>query len=401
MKKIKEVFTKITEDVKNKHDKKYIHADLKPLNIVRMHDNWMLIDMDACCRTGIDSTGFKSSTSIVPPEAILLEPETGEIFVRSDKKGPALLSHESFDVWSLGCILYQMVNIEVRPLFQGDRDDNLSISQSDADSLWKLLMWDDELKQQKLAKIVDDRARNLLHRMLEKDFKKRIRIDQVLCHPFVTDKKMNKSQEYAIFISYRVETDFKHAEVLYSLLTERGLKVWWDNVELNKGENLGKNWKNSFCSGIVKSRAFICLISKNAISKWSSITTDSKTDNVLLEHRLACELYDFGYMKRIFPVFIGDYNPTKSFYENFFDCGGKPSVPSSVVVRSIEDELVQIMNLESLGTPLKPNRPVKDFFDEICSSQGHFIKGDSMTTAFTNCANTVVEMIKKIETEIQ
>ena len=31
-----------------------------------------------------------------------------------------LVAQPSFDVWSLGCILYQMCSPDVRPLFQGD-----------------------------------------------------------------------------------------------------------------------------------------------------------------------------------------------------------------------------------------------------------------------------------------
>lgn len=389
---VKHIFTKIVHGVKALHDKKFIHADLKPLNIVRMNNNWMLIDMDACCHTGEDNTGIKSSSSIIPPEAIYAEQQTGNIFVRSDKTGNPLLSHESFDVWSLGCILYQMVNVEVRPLFQGDRDDNLSIRDSDPDNLWQLWRWDGSLKEQKLSLVADERAKNLLHRMLEKDYKKRIRIDQILCDPFLTNKKLNRLQEYDVFISYRVAADRKHAEVLYNMLTERNLKVWWDNVELNKGENLGKDFEESFCTGIVNSKAFICILSKDAISNWSSISSET-IDNVLLEHRLACELHELGCVKRLFPILIGDFNSNNSQYEKF--CA-KPVVPPSIIVKSIEENLVRILNLASLGSPLKPNRPIKDVIDEIFKSQGHIFEGDSSST-FSICVHRIIDMITNID----
>ena len=36
-----------------------------------------------------------------------------------------LMDHPSFDVWSLGCILYQMCTADVKPLLQGGQADNL------------------------------------------------------------------------------------------------------------------------------------------------------------------------------------------------------------------------------------------------------------------------------------
>ena len=35
--------------------------------------------------------------------------------------------------------------------------------------------------------------------------------------------------------SYRVFSDFGHAEYVYKLLTDAGLKVWWDKVCLKDG----------------------------------------------------------------------------------------------------------------------------------------------------------------------
>jgi hypothetical protein len=35
-----------------------------------------------------------------------------------------------------------------------------------------------------------------------------------------------------VFISYRVSTDYELAEKLYTELTKRGVKVWWDKTSL-------------------------------------------------------------------------------------------------------------------------------------------------------------------------
>lgn len=63
------IFIQIANAIEDLHTRGILHADLKSLNIVRKNE-WMLIDMDASCRIGMDSVGFKSSTAIMPPEAI-------------------------------------------------------------------------------------------------------------------------------------------------------------------------------------------------------------------------------------------------------------------------------------------------------------------------------------------
>ena len=66
-----------------------------------------------------------------------------------------LTAHSSFDVWSLGCILYQMCNVDVLPLLQGNQDDNLTDDVSKEDNLFALAEWGDGLKERKLARVVD------------------------------------------------------------------------------------------------------------------------------------------------------------------------------------------------------------------------------------------------------
>ena len=36
------------------HSKGVIHADIKPLNVVRLVNEFLLIDLDAACKIGID-----------------------------------------------------------------------------------------------------------------------------------------------------------------------------------------------------------------------------------------------------------------------------------------------------------------------------------------------------------
>ena len=126
MEEVRHVFVQLVHCVEHMHEKGVLHADLKTLNIVRIGAQWKLIDLDAACAIGKEPVGHKSSSAYVPPEAIYVDRTTDKACVRScleiaSGKGTyeLLTAHPSFDVWSLGCILYQMVTADVRPLFQG------------------------------------------------------------------------------------------------------------------------------------------------------------------------------------------------------------------------------------------------------------------------------------------
>ena len=58
-------------------------------------------------------------------------------------------------------------------------------------------------------------------------------------HPFFTGRNVERlpgqDPEFDAFLSYRVNTDLAHVELLYNLLTARGVRVWWDKVCLEAG----------------------------------------------------------------------------------------------------------------------------------------------------------------------
>ena len=86
-----------------------------------------------------------------------------------------------------------------------------------------------------------------------------------------------------MFISYRFVSDAEHAERLYRRLTARGLKVWWDKASLLPGVD----WEQGFCTGLMKSKAFVPLLSRKALANFEGLFETSPCDNVLLEFRLA------------------------------------------------------------------------------------------------------------------
>ena len=76
--------------------------------------------------------------------------------------------------------------MDVRPLFQGNQEDNLSDTHTDPDSLWTLFDWLSIVKENKLNRVEDTLARNLLTQMLSKDPSQRPTMERILAHPFVS-----------------------------------------------------------------------------------------------------------------------------------------------------------------------------------------------------------------------
>jgi serine/threonine protein kinase len=125
------------EIVRHLHGYNIIHADFKPLNILRLEDgSWRAIDFDASASIG-SVVGNKTSSAYAPPELTanitktklisLREYETTRRNAKSKweysphKYSPTakravdaveidntlLVAHPSYDFWSIGCIMFQ------------------------------------------------------------------------------------------------------------------------------------------------------------------------------------------------------------------------------------------------------------------------------------------------------
>jgi len=364
------------------HSKGVLHADLKSLNIMRIDGRWLLIDLDAICVIGMDSIGNKSSSAYAPPEAIYVTVDLSLAVVRSKEARKlygesceVLIADPSFDVWALGCLLYQLVNKEVLPLFQCGQDDNLSSDKSRPDNLFILAEWPDHVKNQKLSQIDDTLARNLVALMLMKDPLKRPGWDRILAHPFLSGAKVRRlpgqQAAFDVFVSYRVSSDKENASFIYEELTKRGVKVWWDAKCLQDGEN----WEEGFCRGLVNSAVFVPILSKKALANFETLTKTSKCDNVLLEYRLALELHEMGLIENIFPIVVGE--PISSHTQaspnyNFYVLDRKTVYPNApdVHVTAVEEALKLHLSSQALGTPMQPNRTVSSVLKGITKMQG-------------------------------
>jgi serine/threonine protein kinase len=424
MRAVKHIFSSIVRCVEGMHSQGFIHGDIKPLNLVRIDGAWKLIDLDASVPIGSRAL-MKYSTAYLPPESLVRRthhvpvPQEGEsspeggatvvstsITVRMDSH--ALPADPSLDVWSLGCLLYQLCHPHVLPLFQAGQDDNLE-TEVDLHNLWE---WTDTHKQAQLARIIDPMARNLLALMLTKDPLLRPTLARVLVHPFISGNTQvarlpGAEPEYDCFLSYRVASDLtenNHVEKLYDLLVARGLRVFWDRKCLP----LGEPWEKHFFAGIVKSRTFVSLLSKDAINhpdiprqNFSQLTEDSDCDNVYLEHRAALELRDLGYIERVIPVFIGTRSPDTGLYSDLLanGSGGMPNAPDCKVA-VVEQKLVEHMNAQALGTPLKPDRSVKSVLGDIRACHGAKITGNG-DEAFKAAADEIVGVINECKALLQ
>jgi len=277
----------------------------------------------------------------------------------------------SFDMWSLGCVLFQLLSGE--PLWLANDEDNLT----ESDNLRALYEWTNVYKVKKLSKISDKNARNLCSQLLNFNPARRpATMPHVLAHPFFTGHTASRlpgdEAEFDVFLSYRVDSDSEHVEQLHNLLVAKGIKVWWDKKCLSPGIN----WEAGFCKGLVLSTCFVPLLSRKAIkNRFEALCEDSRCDNVLLEYRLAIELFDRGLLERVFPVMIGDFDASTDTYGNYFRQGCHPSPSPDIIVRSLESKLLEHLEGQGLGLAHRDGMSVFSIVEAIMVNQGGFVEG--------------------------
>jgi hypothetical protein len=461
MQQVRLIVIQLLRAVQHLHCKGFIHGDLKPQNIVRFHQKLRILDLDSATQIGQEFHAAKFSTAYIPPEIVAGETidtlkHVGSIYLKSptslhqiprkaftfnsmhvftevdnnaddaeeefsvskektlhamaaigavDMNSPSkpllrqVSSHPSFDIWSLGVVVYELC--AGITLFWQDNNDNI-----DHENLMELVSFDLETKMRKLSKIQDPIARNFVHQMLTADPARRPRIDQLLCHSFLTGQTparlVGNAAEYDVFISYRVRSDAQHAGMIYELLTSGGLRVWWDQRCLQPG----LSWEDGFCDGLAKSRIFLPILSRGAINhptdarqNFSMLTEQSPCDNVLLEYHLALELRAHGLIERIFPVMIGDMpepvgvdKTADLSYSDYFASGCHPAVADDLFVSSVLHNVAYHLNRQCLGSPLIEVPSVSNILGEVMKSQGLTVRGP-VHSAFEKLLGLVKQML--------
>ncbi|KAF0712822.1 Aste57867_4650 [Aphanomyces stellatus] len=202
----------IALSLKGVHDKGLVHGDLKKLNILRVHNQLKLIDFDATTKIG-DNLGVKFSSGILPPEMFyalkdnkdeeIYKAYWGEKNVNDPKRWNKLKPRNNYvvrsyrhhhngdlpyslvtatpaiDMWSLGCLMYQMLCGE--ELIPTDINQDIATD--------RMVMWTDEKLCHRIeGNIPDELAQELIKKLLVFDPKDRLSADNVLAHPYITGK---------------------------------------------------------------------------------------------------------------------------------------------------------------------------------------------------------------------
>ena len=176
------------------HENDRIHADLKPLNAVRIDGSWRLIDLDISCAVG-RAFGAKVPTSgYCPPEMakVLLDATnaaTGDVRVAELQNYSR--ASVAYDLWSFGVLLFELVF--GHPLWHMDPAGGIATR----DDLEKLTEWgratlNRAFKNARCADSADAvTAQALLCKLLEPDpverlhhFAEGVEMEAVLKEPF-------------------------------------------------------------------------------------------------------------------------------------------------------------------------------------------------------------------------
>ena len=250
------------------HDNGVVHADLKPLNIVRCpgssHEKYMLIDLDAAARIGVERVGRKHSSAYVPPE--------GMVAIAGLRDFP--VAHPSWDIHSYGVILFELLTST--PLFpRNAMDDNIE----HIEARRQLCLWHgptpgmlDMMRKAKLGS-VDARQMEAACHLVEwclQDAAKRPTIAQILGHNLFEPnnalpprKPLSDGrwfQTWHMFISHMQAQANGEAARLAQMIEHLGGLPWLDMkaTDLTAG---------GMMYGVRNSKAFVLLLTSDVLTR--------------------------------------------------------------------------------------------------------------------------------------
>lgn len=215
---IKTFWEQMLEAVQCIHEARIVHGDLKPSNFLLVSGSLKLIDFGIAKAISNDTMHIQRDGQIgtvhyMSPEAIRASGDSDTM----------RLGRES-DIWSLGCILYQLVYGKT-PF----HDINNIVS--------KFLAISDPLYPIEYpAYDLDPRVLDVLRRCLKRDPASRPTIPELLSHPFLTDTGGNKDAMHSLF------SQLKKAGLLDGRVDQD--KLGHELAKVERGENV--DFRNLF-----------------------------------------------------------------------------------------------------------------------------------------------------------
>ncbi|KAI7871809.1 kinase-like domain-containing protein [Spinellus fusiger] len=170
----------MVEAVRAVHSMKIVHSDLKPANFMLVKGKVKLIDFGIANKISNDTTNVyrdhgMGTPNYMPPESM---------------GGANVKISRASDVWSLGCILYQMI-YEYTPFQHLNVWQKMTCIPNDSYEIaYKSIVTINTLSEDGTETIskevsVDEGARDLMRGCLYRDPKKRLTLEQILAHPFL------------------------------------------------------------------------------------------------------------------------------------------------------------------------------------------------------------------------
>jgi hypothetical protein len=171
----------------------------------------------------------------------------------------------------------------------------------------------------------------------------------------------HEGEEFSAASRKRFNKYAKFSEKLYNTGKSNSLVPFFDKACLKDGVS----WEEGFLSSLNQSAVFVPIISHQCVDNMHTLTGDSPVDNVLLEWRMALELFHPSrqFLFGIFPVFI-----SKDVH--------KLKIQSTAVVARIEKKVQESLENLGLGSPLRAPESAKQTFEELLRCQGAFASAD-------------------------
>ncbi len=146
----------IVKALSHLHEERRIHADVKPLNIVRVGLSWQLIDLDVSCAIGCEFGAKRPSSGYCPPEmARVIVDATDAKGTLDATKLQLYVADVAYDLWSLGVVLFHLVTGAA--LWNNNQNDDIS-SASDLRQLAKT--WSENKARLRLDEVVPSPSRD-------------------------------------------------------------------------------------------------------------------------------------------------------------------------------------------------------------------------------------------------